>query len=239
MNLAIDIGNTRIKVAVFDERTLVYYDVIDDDIDKELALIYDRYDIDKVISSSTRKEITDFEKEIMSRHQLVRLSHETPVPFENLYQTKKTLGKDRIALAAGGAMLYQDVNALVIDLGTCITYDFVTADAKYLGGNIAPGLKMRLRAMDEFTSALPLVDPVRNEELLGYSTTTAIQNGAFYGIVFEIEGMVERLQKNYKDINVILTGGDAQFFAEAINSKIFVHPYFVLEGLNEIILYAS
>lgn len=237
MNLCVDIGNTRIKVAVFDDRDMVYFDVIDAELSKEIALIWDQHEIDKIITSSTRKELTEFENMISSTHEVIRLSHTTPIPFENTYKTKATLGKDRIAVIAAAVQLYPRENNLVIDLGTCITYDFVDENGIYHGGNIAPGMEMRLQAMNEFTSSLPRPKAVFHENPLGKTTDEALRNGAIYGIKYEIEGLLSHLSSAYTDINVILTGGNAEFFVDVIYSKIFVHPYLVLEGLNEILLY--
>jgi len=136
---------------------------------------------------------------------------------------------------AGAVKLFPKKSCLVADLGTCITYDFIDKSKKYLGGNIAPGMMMRLQAMDYFTDKLPMVKPVLNTELLGLSTTEALQNGAIQGIILEIRGYEKTLSKKFGLINVILTGGDASFFAKHFKKRIFAEPNLVLTGLNEIL----
>lgn len=237
MNLCIDTGNTRSKVAVYDHREMVYYDVIDRDVEAEIAAIYEGRAIDKVILSSTRSDMTIFEDLISEHQEILKLDHHTRLPFKNTYHTPETLGRDRIAVMAAATRLFPDSNSLVIDLGTCVTYDFIDKDGIYHGGNIAPGLHMRLQAMHEYTGKLPIVDPVYNQSLLGKSTEQALQNGAIYGIHYEIESIIDTIRDKFGFINVILTGGDAQFFVNVINSLIFVRPYLVLDGLNEILLY--
>lgn len=237
MNLCIDIGNTRIKVGVFQDKEMTYFDIIDDDLDKEISRVFDHYDIKSIIISSTRDTITDFEEKLMDMYPVIRLDSDTSVPFKNLYKTPTTLGKDRIAVMAAASRIFHQEHNLVIDLGTCITYDFIDDQGTYYGGNIAPGMKMRLQAMHDYTDGLPRAKSVLNSFYLGQSTDEALQNGAVYGIKFEIEGLIRQLQEEFGHLNVILTGGNAEFFADVINSKIFVKPYFVLEGLNEILIY--
>jgi type III pantothenate kinase len=165
----------------------------------------------------------------------VILDHHTKIPVKNKYDTPETLGKDRIAAVSAAYKLFTKNNHLVIDIGTCMTLDFVTKAGNYLGGNISPGVNLRLRAMHEFTSSLPLVKFDKTKKLLGKSTNEAIKNGAVYGITTEIESYIRRLEIKYDNINVILTGGDATFFGELIDYQIFVDPNLVLKGLNEIL----
>lgn len=237
MNLCCDIGNTRIKLAVFDSsNNMVYYDVIDHDMEIELDRVYKRYTIDRVITSSTRGEKSTIEHRLIERSKdLVKMDHSLKMPFENSYDTAHTLGKDRMAVVAAAAVRYPEQNTLIVDAGTCVTYDFVDEKGVYHGGNIAPGLNTRLKAMHSFTTSLPKVEPVANKEIIGKSTKEALQNGAFHGLVFEINGYTQYLSTVFGQINVILTGGDAEFFGDVMKSKIFVHPYLVLEGLNEIL----
>jgi len=165
------------------------------------------------------------------------LSHKTKVPIKNLYGTPKTLGLDRLAVMVAAAVTYPGKSALVIDIGTCMTYDYLEEGKNYLGGNIAPGVELRLKGMHHFTSALPLVDRAFNQEQLGKSTKTALQNGAVWGIKLEIEAFIKTLTKKRGKMVVILTGGDASYFGEQLDSKIFVAPNFLLKGLNAILEY--
>ncbi len=163
------------------------------------------------------------------------LDHTLNFPFKINYHTPETLGRDRIAGIAGAWKLFKKENTLVGDLGTCNTYDFITKTGKYIGGNIAPGLNMRLVAMDKFTDKLPYVEPISNDHLMGLSTTEALQNGAVKGIILEIEGYIKHLKSEFGPINVILTGGDSAFFAKHFKKKIFAEPNLVLIGLNQIL----
>ena len=238
MNLCIDIGNTRIKIGIFDCGRMIHNDAFLTMNQTEVKKLIKKYKITMAVSSSTRKSVSAFEKRVKSFVSLLRLNHKTPVPIKNLYQTPKTLGKDRLAVAIGCTKVYPNKNCLIIDAGTCITYDIVTADKRYLGGNISPGLRMRAKAMDTMTSTLPFVEPVYNRDYIGKSTVTAMQNGIVYGTLLEIESLIAMIKHDIGDINVIITGGDAPFFADLLKTKIFVHSFLVLEGLDATINYA-
>ena len=166
-----------------------------------------------------------------------QLDTRTPLPVENRYATPETLGKDRLAAAIGAWAQYPGQHCLVVDAGTCLTLDLVTAEGSYLGGNISPGVRMRLRAMHAFTARLPQVDVGAYKALLGQSTESALQNGGLLGAVLEIEGLASRLSDSYPGLITVLTGGDAAILAERLKSKIFVHLNLVLEGLNKILEY--
>jgi type III pantothenate kinase len=239
MNLCIDIGNTRIKIGIFnDAGKMIHNDAFLTMDAINVKNLISKYKISKAISSSTRKSVSAFEKRVKSHVDLLRLSHKTPIPIKNLYHTPKTLGKDRLAVVIGCTKVYPNTNCLVIDAGTCITYDIITKNKEYLGGNISPGIRMRAEAMDTLTSTLPLVEPVYNIDYIGKSTETAMQNGIVYGTLLEIESLITKIKQDIGEINVIITGGDAPFFADLLKTKIFVHSYLVLEGLNTTLNYA-
>lgn len=237
MNLCIDIGNTRIKIGVFDKGQMIHHDAFHTMSDDEVEKLIDTYKIDSAISSSTRKTVSAFEKRVRTRIGLTRLTHKTAIPINNKYHTPKTLGKDRLAVVIGCTKVYPKKNCLVIDAGTCITYDVIDAQGNYHGGNISPGLRMRAEAMDILTSSLPLVEPVHNKDFIGKSTVSAMQNGIVYGTLLEMQSFIAMIKENFGEINVIITGGDAPFFEDLLNSKIFVHSFLVLEGLDVIINY--
>jgi len=237
MNLCIDIGNTRIKIGVFDKGQMIHHDAFYTMSEKEVTELIEEYGIDRAISSSTRKTISAFEKRVKSKIELLRLTHETAIPIVNKYHTPETLGKDRLAVVIGCTKVYPNKNCLVIDAGTCITYDIIDANGNYHGGNISPGLRMRAEAMDTMTSTLPLVEPKYNSDYIGKSTETAMQNGIVYGTLLEMQSFIAMIKENFGEINVIITGGDAPFFEDLLNSKIFVHSFLVLEGLDVIINY--
>jgi type III pantothenate kinase len=179
-------------------------------------------DVDlKVLSSSFKK--------------LINLTEETKIPIVNLYETPSSLGKDRLASAVAASFLFPKQNAIVINAGTCITMDFVDKNNQYHGGNISPGIAMRLKAMNKFTARLPLVEACLNKNLIGKTTKEALQNGAVRGAIYEVEAFISRLTKEYGSLKVIISGGDAYFFGNQSNFKIFAHPNLVLAGLNEIL----
>ncbi len=237
MNLCIDIGNTASKVAVFDKNKMVFYKRFNRLPFSSLQKLIKEYGCKNGIISSTRKKNDSLLKKLRKELHLVDLDHETKLPFKNTYHTPETLGKDRLAAVAGAVKMHPKKACLIADLGTCNTYDYVTADKEYLGGNIAPGMQMRLEAMHDYTDKLPRAEAVLNDNLMGLSTTEALQNGAIKGIILEIEGYIRSSKAKNSLINVILTGGDAIFFAKHFKKRIFVEPNLVLIGLNHILKY--
>ena len=139
------------------------------------------------------------------------------------------------AAVVGAVMQCPDKAVLIVDAGTCVTYDLLTADGTFAGGNIAPGIRLRLRAMHEHTGKLPLIDDAGETPEIGFSTETAMRAGAVLGVAYEIEGYIARLNKVYPDLFVFLTGGDALKLAAKIKSRIFVDENLVLTGLNRIL----
>ncbi len=234
-NLCIDIGNTRVKYLVIDNKK--HHDIIRSKKLKKSIVnsLVKKYDIDSIAISSVVKDNPAKGYIWPKSCKIIILDYKTKIPIENKYKTPKTLGKDRLASVIGANGIFRDRNVLVIDYGTCIKLDFISAKGEYLGGNISPGVDMRIRAMHEFTSQLPMVKMEYNPSILGDSTETALQNGAVRGTIFEIESFIRSMEKNYKDLKIIFTGGNADFFASYTNYKIFVHQNLVLQGLNKII----
>ena len=243
MNLTVDIGNSSAKAALFDEGRLVevitnYELRITNAAPDELPEI-----VDRAIVVSTRGEAAaEIEEDVRRRAKFfVRLDHTTPVPVKNLYATPETLGADRMAAAVGAVALQPGRTMLVVDFGTAITYDIVTAGGEYLGGNISPGAAMRFRALHEFTDALPLCglpDTAGDTpEFPARDTKTAIESGVVAGIVAETEYRIEEARKKFGDVGVIFTGGDAEFFAGRVKFPIFAVSDLVFQGLNAILDY--
>ncbi|MEM9886460.1 MAG: type III pantothenate kinase [Bacteroidota bacterium] len=233
-NLSIDIGNTRVKVGIFQKGDLIVQKTVEQLSVTDLNALLTNHSIQNIIYSSVAeigKPLLDYLKSL----DAVELSHQTPLPFENQYDTPQTLGKDRMAAVAGAMQYFPNENSLVIDAGTCITYDWLKAGKQYLGGNISPGWKMRLQAMHQLTDALPLAEAVWQEEWIGKSTLHALQNGATQGILFEMRGIIDQSKSDWEQINVILTGGDSIFFANRLKRKIFARSDLVLTGLNKIL----
>jgi type III pantothenate kinase len=167
------------------------------------------------------------------------LTESTPIPVKNLYKTPSSLGKDRIALAVGGAMIYKNKNILIIDVGTCITYDFVNDKNEYLGGGISPGIDMRLKSLHQFTAKLPLVEKKEMYSLIGNDTHSSILSGVLNGATEEVKGIIQLYQQQFNELNVILTGGDYIYFATLLKNTIFADQYFLLKGLNQILEYVK
>lgn len=237
MKLCVDIGNTRIKYGIFDQDKMVHSAQVNKWLVRDIKALQKAFPIDRCILSSTRKNRLPFYNYLEKQLNLHHLTARSHLPFDNKYKTPKTLGKDRVAAVAGAKQLYPGKHCLVVDIGTCMTLDFIDNRGAYLGGNIAPGMHLRLEIMHTGTSALPLVKADFNDEVLGGSTIEALQNGAIYGILTEIEGLSRRLEAKYGAINVILTGGDASRFGEMLECKKFVVPELVLIGLNAILEY--
>ncbi len=238
LNLIIDQGNTIAKVAVF-EKNIIIEKTIYEDLSSEILLsLGHKYNIENVIISSVKKiEGSVIEKIQENFLNLIYLNQNTSLPFKIGYKTPNTLGVDRIAAIAGAEAEKEDSNIIVIDAGTAITYDFMDRHKVYRGGNIAPGMQMRFKSLNEFTDALPLVDKTGELPDFGNTTQTAIRCGVIKGLVYEIEGFIEEMQKKYDSVFVFLTGGDAFFLSENINYPIFVDKNLVLKGLNRILNY--
>ena len=194
--------------------------------------------LNKAILSSVKPyddELNQFLTE--NFEQFIELDHTTSLPIENLYETPETLGKDRLAAAVGANELFPDQNLLVIDAGTAITYDLVSDKNQFLGGNISPGLEMRFKSLHQFTGKLPLVD--KNEEFqpIGQNTTEAIRAGVQNGMIYELAQTIDFFNRNYQNLQIIMTGGDSNFFDKKLNYSIFVHFNLTLIGLNRILEY--
>jgi type III pantothenate kinase len=181
------------------------------------------------------EEISGYLSEHCSRYMV--LNHITKIPVENLYRTKETLGKDRLAAVIGANYLHPAQNLLVIDAGSAITYDFINSSGQYLGGNIAPGIQMRYKALNSFTQKLPLVEPSLLVPQMGQDTIEAIRAGVQKGILYEVDGTINEFKVLYPDLKVLLTGGDIKYFDNKVKNLIFVVSNLVLIGLNRILNY--
>lgn len=234
MNFVIDIGNTQVKSAVINEGEIIQsYTFPNLSLDKVKA-VFSAYTINKCILSTTQQKPSELTKWLELNTQFIYLNQETPVNFKNLYGSKNTLGKDRIALTAAAQHEFPKDNVLVIDVGTCITYDFKSAEGAYLGGAISPGLEMRFKALPYFTSRLPLVTKRELNNLIGQNTEESILSGVLGGLIQEVDGVINQYSQRFENLNVVLTGGDELFFAKRLKNGFFARPYFLLKGLNAI-----
>jgi type III pantothenate kinase len=235
MYLCIDIGNTRTKADVFDtEGRLVDTTILQgNELDALNNLILTHH-IQHVITSATgTRNWNTADLKITGKN--IELSHETRLPITIVYSTPQTLGRDRIAAACGAHTLFPDKNCLVIDAGTCITMDMILKTGTYLGGNISPGLSMRLKAMHEYTAKLPMAEISWPSLTFGDSTIHALQNGACLGALMEIEGILSRAKNAFGEVFVVMTGGDSAFLAQRLESAIFLEPELVATGLFKIL----
>tara|TARA_R110002020_G_scaffold431238_1_gene641186 strand:+ start:24598 stop:25326 length:729 start_codon:yes stop_codon:yes gene_type:complete len=238
MNLAVDIGNTRIKIGVFANDNLVFKTETDEsDFENALNAILKEHELTTAIvaaSGNSQKVVTLLQKSGL----LVKiLDHKTVLPFKNLYKTPQTLGLDRVALVSAAVKSYPEKDVLVIDAGTCVTYDFKNKREEYLGGSISPGLQMRFKALNTFTAGLPLIESGDDVVRIGADTKEAIQSGVIWGITAEINGVIDWYKNKYNDSTIILTGGDMLFLSKTLKNGIFANSNFLLEGLNYLILF--
>jgi len=239
MQLVIDIGNTRIKAAVFQKDQLLEFLVFKDYREVlESALFNNNYTFNNCIVASVVDDIAVFVDELAKNVNVLLFTSETPLPIKNLYKTTSTLGSDRLAAAVGGEFLFPGQDILIIDAGTCIKYNFVNEKKEYIGGAISPGLQMRFKALNTFTARLPLleVDPDFNS-LIGVDTKGSILSGVEMGAIAEVNGFIAEYKLMSPNLKVLITGGDVNFFEKRLKNSIFADSYLILKGLNRILNY--
>ncbi len=235
MNLIVDIGNTLSKLAVFEGDMLVSDLVVKEINNNVLAEFISKYTIKNAIISSVNQNL---DKEMLKKHNFLQLTHLTPIPLQIKYKTPTTLGRDRIAGVVAAQTMFSKTDVLVIDMGTCVTYDFINAKGEYLGGAISPGFLMRFKALNQFTGKLPLID--FNEDklsLIGDSTEKSIISGVYNGLKNEINGTIAQYLSQYKNLKIVVTGGNTNLFDLVPKNRIFADKFLVLKGLNEILKY--
>lgn len=238
MNLIVDIGNTRVKAAVFENSELKEFFVFGNTQELLQSSLFSTYKILNCIVGTVVNGLDAFIKVLETKTNVLLFTSETPTPLKNLYKTAHSLGSDRLAGAVGGNTLFPDKNVLVIDAGTCIKYNFVTSQNEYIGGAISEGLKMRFKAMHTFTSRLPLLDIDENSDIfIGTTSDESIISGVQNGAIAEVQGFIETYRKLYPDINVVFTGGDVNFFEKRLKKPIFADSFLILKGLNRILEY--
>ena len=239
MNLIIDVGNTYAKLAVFNKNKIVKKDVIKASVLlSSVKKILKNYPRIKNAILSTVGNLADKKlSKIQSTVDLMILDSGINLPFNNLYQTPNTLGSDRIALVCAASIKYPDKNVLIIDAGTCITYDFITKENNYLGGSISPGIGLRYQSLHNLTANLPLLSVKKPKGIIGNNTQDSIHSGVINGVVNELLGVIGEYEREFEELTVILTGGDAEFLSKQLKSSIFANSNFLLEGLNYILEY--
>ena len=237
MNLVIDIGNTRVKTALFKENQLFELRIFNT-VSELLSDILFIKKAQKAIIGSVVDDLDLFYTALTNIIPTIIFTHQTTIPVLNLYQSASTLGSDRIAAAIGANTLYPNQDVLVIDAGTCIKFNFTNAKNEYLGGAISPGLQMRFKALEHFTSRLPLIELDENfNELIGVNTQSSILSGVLNGSVAEIDGIINEYKQQYPSLICVLTGGNSEYLAKRLKNSIFTHQNLVLKGLNDILNY--
>ncbi len=239
MNLIVDVGNTLIKLAIFDKKILVYKKIdVKSDFDKNIEFILTEYPSTKQVVLSVVGGFSEKSKSKLYRHfKVFEITPQIKTPFVNDYTTPLSLGVDRIALVSAACDQYQGKNTLIIDVGTCITYDFLNSDGYYKGGAISPGINMRYKALHAYTERLPLLDANPPINIIGNSTQTSIHSGVIFGVTLEVDGVISHYKQDFEDLTVILTGGNVHFLRDRLKNSIFANSNFLLEGLNYLLEY--
>lgn len=235
--IIIDQGNTAIKVAIFHENTLLQATVVKTVTDIVSFLQENKHSVKYGLYSSVGNSVIQELREQLPTINWHNFTHQTPLPVTNCYKSPETLGLDRIAAAVGASCIFPNKNVLVVDAGTALTFEYITATNEYLGGAISPGLQMRYNALNSFTARLPRLSPVDTIVEIGTDTETSIIAGVQNGICNEIDQTIEQYKTTHSVSEVILTGGDCAFFDKRLKSAIFAAPELVLIGLNEILNY--
>jgi type III pantothenate kinase len=246
MRLIIDFGNTFCKVALFenDEEFDVHsfrnitLETLQAHLKKNVGSSYESGKITHCIVSSVVNYPVDIKNYLHSTYHFTELSPDTPLPIKIKYETPKTLGNDRIAAVIAGKSLFPDQDILIVDAGTCITFDFLNKKGEYLGGSITPGINLRFKSLNNYTDKLPLIMNFDKEaKLVGSSTEGSIKSGVINGVKAEVSGIIESYRLKYPEIRIIFTGGDINYFDTTTKNNIFAVANLVLKGLNNILNY--
>ena len=236
MKLIIDIGNTLVKLALFNEDKMVATTNVSslsiDNIEK-----FHKNELITRSIVSTVKNLDDNTIKIINKYRSLVLTSSLQLPIDIKYTTPETLGNDRIAAVIAASVLYPDKDVAVIDCGTCLTMDIIYANKEYVGGRISPGLLMRYQSLFNFTEKLPNLSPCYTDDVIGNNTDLSIHTGVQRGMISEIDNFIDSFIEEKPNSFVILTGGDVNFFEKALKNTIFADPYLVMKGLNEILDY--
>ena len=234
VTLCFDFGNTRLEYAVFTGPDLQSVEVLADAEPDTIARLVNQIQPQKSILSSVINHNKEMERVLAEHSKFHLLSNLTKLPFTAPVTKPETIGADRLALSAGATTFFPGRHNLVIGLGTCITYNFISKYNQFLGGGISPGMAMRLKSLKDYTAKLPLVKADWNFPLVGYDTKTNITSGVILGMAKEIDGIIDAYSERYNNFNVLLTGGDSPYFAQVLKNKIFADPHLIYKGLYAI-----
>lgn len=234
VTICFDFGNTRLKCGVFDGHELKEVITLENDRDETIGILIEKYRPSKSLLSSVIDHNPGVEKLLTEASAFHKLDHHSKIPVTTPVGKPETIGADRLALVVAAADLFAGKNNLVIGLGTAITYNFVNKNKEFLGGGISPGMEMRFRSLEIFTAKLPLVKMDWNFPLIGYDTRTNILSGVILGMAGEIDSMINLYREKYRNLNVVLTGGDSAYFAHHLKNKIFADLNLIFKGLYAI-----
>ncbi len=229
--LCLDFGNTRLKAALFENDSFKEELVLADDSKETIEQLLEKYHPQKTILSSVITHNPEIENILSGQTCFHKLSHLTKANFTTPVGKPESIGADRLALVAAAVHYFPRMNNLVVGLGSCITYNFINQDHEFLGGSISPGMEMRFKSMNQHTALLPLVQKDWNFPIIGYDTKTNLQSGVIAGITYEIGGFIDFYAQKYGNFNVVLTGGDAGYFARQLKNRIFADLNFLFKGL--------
>ncbi len=234
MNLIIDVGNTLVKLAVFETNYLIFrQECVKEDFLITFQEVSKNYKLIKKAIVSAVGNFSEIEiSEVKKNYPVFELTHKAQIPFKNKYATPNTLGVDRIALVASAAIQFPKKNVLIIDVGSCITYDFLNSENEYLGGAISPGIDLRYQSLHHYTDKLPYLKPKLLKKVLGNTTEKSIHIGVLQGVISEINGSITNYLEEFKELTIILTGGGAHYLVDSLKNDIFANSNFLLEGLN-------
>lgn len=234
ITVCFDFGNTRLKYAVFEGQELQYVEVLADAAPDTMARMLRETAPQKCILSSVIHLPADTERLLEALPQFHLLTAHSRLPFSTPISKPETIGADRLALAAAAVTFFPGRHNLVVGLGTCITYNFISKYKEFLGGGISPGMEIRFRSLKDYTAKLPLVKADWNFPLVGHDTRTNITSGVILGMAKEIDGIIDAYSERYANFNVLLTGGDSGYFAQVLKNKIFADPHLIYKGLYAI-----
>ena len=235
MNLVLDVGNSLLKIALFEKSELIQKFKFSENYKRNIEDIISKYKVTHSIISNVGRIDDSIISILKESTNLLLVSNQLKIPFKNLYKSKNTLGQDRLALVSAAAFNFPNENVLIVDVGSCITYDFKNNNNEYLGGGISPGISMRFKSLNTFTSNLPLIDFDNIHKLIGNNTKNSINSGVINGTISEINGIIQQYCEEFKNIRIILTGGDSNFLLKRIKNSIFADQNFLLVGLNKLL----
>ncbi len=229
--LCLDFGNTRQKCAVFINDELIDVTVLDSSSNNDLLKLIEEHHPTYSILSSVINHNIEVEEILAANSHFHKLNYQSKLPISTPVGKPETIGADRLAICSAAANMFPQQHNLAIGLGTCITYNFINKFGEFFGGSISPGMLMRFKAMNDYTALLPIVKAEHQFPLVGYDTKTNLLSGVLYGLAKEVDGIIDLYEAKYDNLNIVLTGGDAEFFSQHLTNKINYEPNLLFKGL--------